>query len=116
MLKETLFELFGELETIHELDECGYAHYRDDKFVIHVDGDNGSYHVSVDLGEVFNKTSQSPIHFEVSKYKSLSKRKKNRIRQATRYLLSNKKIAGKFFGEMNGFDDLSSSAFHFRKN
>jgi hypothetical protein len=110
MLKETLFELFGELDTVHELDESGYGHYTTDDFSICVDERHGFYLVSVDLREVFNKTSQCPIHFEISSYKELPKRKKNRIREATRFLLANRKIAGKFFGRMDGFDDLSSSS------
>jgi hypothetical protein len=109
MLKETLFELFGELDTVRELDESGYAHYSTDDFIICIDEHHGFHIVSVDLKDVFNKTSQSPIHFQFSQYKPLSKRKKNRIREATRYLLANRKIAGGFFGCMDGFDDLSSS-------
>ena len=109
MLKETLFELFGELNTVHELDESGYVRYSTDDFIICVDEYHGFHIVSVDLKEVFNKPSQSPIHFQFSEYKPLSKRKKDRIREATRYLLANRKIAGKFFGCMDGFDDLSSS-------
>ena len=119
MLKETLFELFGELNTVHELDESGYVRYSTDDFIICVDEYHGFHIVSVDLKKVFNKTSQSPIHFEFSEYKPLSKRKKNRIREATRYLLTNRKIAGQFFGCMDGFDDLSSSnrlAFYNFKN
>jgi len=108
MLKETLFELFGELNTVHELDECGYARYSTDDFIICVDEYHGFHIVSVDLKEVFNKTSQSPIHFEFSEYKPLSKRKKDRIREAMRFLIKNRKDAGGFFGCMDGFDDLSS--------
>lgn len=106
MLKETLFELFGELNTVHDLDECGYGNYTTDDFIICVNEYRGRYHVTVDLKEVFNKTSQSPIHFKVNPDKKLSKRKKNRIREATRFLLSHRKIAGTFFGCMDGFDDL----------
>lgn len=108
MLKETLFELFGEFDTIHELDECGYARYSTDDFIICVDERHGFFLVSVDLKEVFNKTSQSPINFEISEYKSISKRKKDRIREAMRFLIKNRKDAGGFFGCMDGFDDLSS--------
>jgi hypothetical protein len=118
-VEETLFELFGEFNTIHELDEHGYACYSTDDFIICIDEHHGFHIVSVDLKKVFNKTSQSPIHFQLSEYKPLSKRKKNRIREATRYLLTNRKIAGGFFGCMDGFDDLSSSnrlAFYNFKN
>jgi hypothetical protein len=108
MLKETLFELFGEFDTVSDLDELGYGHFSTDDFTILVHGQHGFHLVSVDLNDCFNKESQCPIHFEVSDYKPLSKRKKDRIREATNFLIRNREDAGGFFGRMDGFDDLSS--------
>lgn len=108
MLKETLFELFGDFDTIHDEDQCGYSSFATDDFTIRVCRYSCFYLVSVDLIETFNKESQCPIHFELSDYKPLSKRKKDRIREAMRFLIKNRKDAGSFLGCMDGFDDLSS--------
>ena len=91
MLKETLFELFGDFDTVNDIDELGYGRFSTDDFTILVYEQRGFYLVSVDLIETFNKESQCPIHFEISEYKSLSKRKKDRIREAIRFLIKNRK-------------------------
>lgn len=105
MVKDLLFELFGEgeLEPFYD----NHFLYTNDIFRIEVLMNNDSNLVSVDFKSCFNKVSQCPIHFIHQEYKKFSRRKKNRIRQALRYLQSNKKIAGTYFGKLDYFDDLS---------
>lgn len=104
MIKDILFELFGEGKIV----DVGYDYYHYEQETFHIDllEQDGFWLVSVDLKESFNKTSQSPIHFIYSEYEKFSNRKKKRIQSATNYLLANRKSAGTYFGALPHFDDL----------
>jgi hypothetical protein len=104
MIKDLLFELFGEGE-LRPLYDGSYT-YEIDDFRVDVLEKDGFWLVSVDLKETFNKISQSPIHFIYSEYEKFSNRKKKRIRQALNFLLQSRKNAGSYFGKMPGYDDL----------
>lgn len=104
-ISDLLFELFGVGKLISET--YGYHFYDCDEFHVDLLEKNGFWLVSIDLKSSFNKTSQSPIHFIWSEYEGLSERKMNRIKSAINHLLRNKKNAGKFFGGMDGYDDLN---------
>lgn len=108
-LKSTLFELFGDHSLVsskYNTEPSHYYSYNTEKLHISIADNFGYYLVSVDFIFCFNKTSQSPIHFTFSEYKSLSKRKKNRIREAVNFLLKNEKDAETFMGGLLGFEDL----------
>jgi len=108
-LKQTLFELFGDYLLVpceFNTEPTYYYTYNTDELRVDIADNYGYYLVSVDLKSCFNKVSQSPIHFTFSEYGKLSKRKKNRINQAVRFLMANEKDAGTFLGEMKAFDDL----------
>jgi hypothetical protein len=104
MIKNILFELFGE----GKISDTGHNYYHYDQDIFHIDllEKDGFWLVSVDMKESFNKTSQSPIHFIYSEYEKFSNRKKKRIQSATNFLLTNRKSAGTYFGQLPGFDDL----------
>jgi hypothetical protein len=105
-VKDILFELLGE-GSIKNCDYSDdYATYECEDFHVDISEKNGFFLISIDLKTSFNKTSQSPIHFIYSPYEKFSKRKKSRIVSALNFLTRNKKEAGKYFGELPGYDDL----------
>ena len=105
-MKEILFQLFGEGELVDDGYDCW--HYTSDDLRISITGNHGTWLVSVDLKEYFDKTSQSPIHFMYFEDKKFSRRKIKRIHEATNFLRRHAHEAGQFWGHMDGFDDLSS--------
>jgi hypothetical protein len=105
-MKDILFQLFGEGELIDG--GYDYWHYTCDDFRVAIIEKDGNWLVSADLKETFNKVSQSPIHFMYFEDKKFSQRKMKRVHEAINFLRRNKKDAGKFWGHMDGFDDLSS--------
>ena len=105
-MKEILFQLFGEGELVDGGYDCW--HYTSDDFRIEIVGKDGSWLVSVDLQEYFDKASKAPIHFMYFEDKKFSKRKMKRIHEAINFLRRHNMDAGNFFGSMDGFDDLSS--------
>ncbi len=105
--EKTVFKFFGEtkLTCRHE----DYSHYVSDDYSISANQFADQILFSVDLNSCFNKDSQCPIHFVVSLYEPMSRRKEKRIFEALNFLKRNEKKAGHFLGEMQGFDDLSGS-------
>lgn len=94
-----------------------YSNYEDDNFIFvfqkHEKLDEVL--VSMDFKAVFNKASQAPIHFILP----IKGRKLKRLKQAIKFLVENKKIAGTFFGRLPGFDDFDSTvlfSFYYKKS
>ncbi len=87
-----------------------YSTYKDDDFIFLFQRHEylDDILVSIDFKSCFNKTSQCPIHLILP----IKGRKLKRLKQAIKFLIDNRKIAGTFFGELPGFDDFDSETLY----